>query len=99
MGTISTIKGSGFSKDTRKIKGIKMKTLVIILILSIGSAIADTKVKANAENCKGINKEIKKINEKMRAGYTLREGEKLKEKLRDLERRLHTCRVKGFSTK
>ncbi|MBD3587607.1 hypothetical protein HHX48_17855 [Salinimonas sp. HHU 13199] len=49
--------------------------------------------------CAGIDKEIKLVNDRLRAGYTLREGERLKEELRELKHKRFSCRHAGFSVK
>lgn len=50
-------------------------------------------------NCAGIDNRIDKINDRMRQGYKVREGERLKEELRQLKKKRYSCRKKGYSVK
>jgi len=55
---------------------------------------ADTrKLADNTSKCDKTRRQIEKINSKLRAGYTLKAGERLNERLRELERyRFRNCR-------
>ena len=55
---------------------------------------ADThKLADNTSKCHKTRSRIEKINSKLRAGYTLKAGERLNERLRELERfRFRNCR-------
>lgn len=51
------------------------------------------KVADNTSKCDRTRRQIEKINSKLRAGYTLKAGERLNERLRELERfRFRNCR-------
>ncbi len=47
--------------------------------------------------CTNIDKKIKNVNDRLRSGYTIREGERLKEELRELKHKRFSCRHAGFS--
>ena len=57
------------------------------------------KVTYSKQKCAGIDKKIDRLNSQMRAGYNLKKGERLKAKLRSLEKKKYGCRMKRFSTK
>ncbi len=51
------------------------------------------KLAKNTSKCDKTRSQIEKINSKLRAGYTLKAGERLNERLRELERfRFRNCR-------
>jgi hypothetical protein len=51
------------------------------------------KLADNTSKCDKTRRQIEKINSKLRAGYTLKAGERLNERLRELERfRFRNCR-------
>ena len=51
------------------------------------------KLADNTSKCDKTRRQIEKINSKLRAGYTLKAGERLNERLRELERfRFRSCR-------
>ncbi len=51
------------------------------------------KLADNTSKCDKTRRQIEKINNKLRAGYTLKAGERLNERLRELERfRFRNCR-------
>jgi len=51
------------------------------------------KLADNTSKCQKTRRQIEKINNKLRAGYTLKAGEHLNERLRELERfRFRNCR-------
>ena len=75
------------------------KLLILIPILFISAKAVDGKNFEPSEyGCAGIDKHIKNINAKMRSGYSLSEGERLKEELRTLKDQRHACKKKRFST-
>ena len=75
------------------------KLLILIPILFISAkAVASKDFEPSESGCAGIDKHIKNINAKMRSGYSVSEGERLKEKLRTLKEHRYACKEKRFST-
>ena len=75
------------------------KLLILIPVLFISAkAVASKNFDPSEYGCAGIDKRIKNINAKMRSGYSVSEGERLKEKLRALKDYRHACKEKRFST-
>ncbi|MFT5452983.1 MAG: hypothetical protein ACI9N9_002481 [Enterobacterales bacterium] len=84
-----------------------MKILLFIiglLFLSINSEAAKKKtasksISINKKKCAGVNKKMQRINSQLKAGYNLKKGEVLKDKLRKLEKQKYACSRKRFPTK
>jgi len=74
-------------------KSIFTLSLLFISAPSLGNYVFEP----SKYNCQGIEKRIDNINSKMRAGYSSREGERLKEELRQLKKQRNSCKSKGFS--
>lgn len=55
--------------------------------------------KPSKSTCAGIDQQIERINDRLRAGYRVREGERLKEDLRTLKSKRYSCTSKGYSVK
>jgi len=55
--------------------------------------------KPSKSACAGIDKQIERVNDRLRAGYRLQEGERLKEELRTLKSKRYSCTSKGYSVK
>ena len=65
--------------------------LALLVLLTPPAALADRKLR-EAE-CAEVKEEIRNIESRMRAGYTLAEGERYNEKLRELKaKRAKLCR-------
>jgi hypothetical protein len=65
--------------------------LALIVLLTPPAALADRKLR-EAE-CAEVKEKIRNIESRMRAGYTLEEGERYNEKLRELKaKRAKICR-------
>ena len=66
-------------------------TLALVVLMTPLDAVADRKVR-EAE-CAEVKEKIRTIESRMRAGYTLAEGERYNERLRELKaRRARLCR-------
>ena len=85
-----------------------MKILLLIitalLFVSINSEAARKNTafksaKVNKKQCAGVNKKIQRINSQLKAGYSLKKGEVLKDKLRKLDKQKYTCSRKRYPTK
>tara|TARA_Y100000296_G_scaffold44761_1_gene51335 strand:- start:161 stop:403 length:243 start_codon:yes stop_codon:yes gene_type:complete len=76
---------------------MKKTTTLILLMLTATYSFANSSFTPSKYQCSGIEQRIDKINSKMRAGYNIREGEQLKEQLRNLKKQRNECKKKGFS--
>ena len=78
---------------------MKMKkiTILIPLMLTATYSFANSGFTPSKYQCSGIEQRIDKINSRMRAGYSTKEGEQLKQQLRDLKKQRNECKKKGFS--
>ena len=84
-----------------------MKTLLIIIGLLLVSsnieagrkATASKSIGINEKKCAGVNKKIQRINSQLKAGYNLKKGEVLKDKLRQLDKQKYACSRKRYPTK
>ena len=82
-----------------------MKILLIIIGLlfvsiNIDAARKSTASKSiNKKKCAGVNKKMQRINSQLKAGYNLKKGEVLKDKLRKLEKQKYACSKKRYPTK
>ena len=74
----------------------KTYTLLLLLVAATYS-FAGSNFTPSKYQCAGIEQRIDKINSKMRAGYSAREGEQLKNQLRNLKKQRYECKKKGFS--
>ncbi|AFS35653.1 hypothetical protein MASE_00380 [Alteromonas macleodii ATCC 27126] len=74
------------------------KTIALALfMLAATNSVANSQFIPSKYQCSGIEKRIDTINSRMRAGYSMREGEQLKEQLRSLKKQRYECKKKGFS--
>ena len=80
--------------------------LVIIGLLLVSSnieaarkATASKSISINKKKCAGVNKKIQRINSQLKAGYSLKKGEALKDKLRQLDKQKYACSRKRYPTK
>ena len=77
---------------------IMKKTFTLLLLLVAATySFAGSNFTPSKYQCAGIEQRIGKINSKMRAGYSAREGEQLKNQLRSLKQQRYECKKKGFS--
>ena len=74
----------------------KTYTLLLLLVAATYS-FAGSNFTPSKYQCTGIEQRIDNINSKMRAGYSAREGEQLKNQLRNLKKQRYECKKKGFS--
>lgn len=78
-----------------------MKIVFVFLIFVFCcpySTAANTSPKATAAKCKTVTKKINNTNSRLRAGYKVKQGEKLKTKLRKLRRLKRVCRQNNLPT-
>lgn len=61
------------------------------------SASANASFEPTQYSCAGIESKIDKIKDKMRSGYSIKEGEILKEQLRQLRSNRNECQKKRLS--
>lgn len=74
------------------------KTFTLLLLLVAATySFAGSNFTPSKYQCAGIEQRIDNINSKMRAGYSAREGEQLKNQLRNLKKQRYECKKKGFS--
>lgn len=79
---------------------MKYQFFVICLLVGIVPVIVEAKTSAISEkSCSGLAKKIQYINSRLRAGYSLKKGEILKNKLRKLQNREYHCWQRRLSTK
>lgn len=77
-----------------------LKTSIFCLVIFTSLSYAGTPAfKPSGVNCAGIDKQIKRVNSQLRSGYSVKEGERLKEKLRNLKSQRYTCKTNGYSVK
>ncbi|WP_159579908.1 hypothetical protein [Alteromonas sp. KUL106] len=76
---------------------MKKTSTLILLMLTASYSFANSDFKPSKYQCSGIEQRIEKINSRMRAGYSTKEGEQLKEQLRSLKKQRNECKKKGFS--
>lgn len=76
---------------------IQVLFTVITLVLPQLSLAGTPDFKPSKTACAGIDKQIDRVNSKLRAGYSIREGERLKEDLRMLKSKRYSCTRMGFS--
>jgi hypothetical protein len=72
-------------------------SVLFMLDLAGASAKSDDTIKLTERQCGRTNSEIKKLNQKLRAGYRVREGERLKDKLRKIKKQRYLCKKQGFA--
>ena len=78
---------------------LKVKVVLFILISLSAAALQGAKVDVSKKSCLTIDGKIKKQDSKLRAGYSLKQGEKWKHKLRFLKKQKYACRMKRYPTK
>jgi hypothetical protein len=80
---------------------MKLVTAIPFLLLasSFQANAGTPDFKPSKAACAGIDKKIERVNNRLRAGYRVREGEKLKEDLRILKSKRYSCTSKGYSVK
>jgi len=76
----------------------KARILIFLFMVSFDVS-AVKKSPLTVVSCAGIDKKIQQINSSLRAGYNLKKGEMLKNKLRKLKKIKYACRMKRLSTK
>jgi hypothetical protein len=68
---------------------------VMIAFATVGNAQSRTATDEERERCEApIERQIDQINDQMREGYSGNEGERLKERLRELQAQKARCRTK-----
>ena len=72
----------------------KTYTLLLLLVAATYS-FAGSNFTPSKYQCAGIEQRIDNINSKMRAGYSTREGEQLKNQLRTLKNNVMSAKRKG----
>lgn len=78
----------------------RLNFLILILSLGFFSAIeAKSNLPVSRDKCSGTDKKIRRLDSQLRAGYSLKKGEKLKQKYRQLKKLQYACRMKRFPTK
>jgi hypothetical protein len=81
-------------------QGGNIKKLLIISLIGLAvstTVMARADFKPSTKKCQGIDKKIDKVNSRLRNGYTVRKGERLKDQLRELKSNRFTCTTNGFS--
>ena len=73
----------------------KISALCILFLVS-SFVNAGQKYNINKYSCKKVTNKIEYINSQLRAGFTVRRGEQLKEDLRAREKQRRSCKHKGF---
>ncbi|WP_341502535.1 hypothetical protein [Gallaecimonas sp. GXIMD4217] len=74
-----------------------IRTWMLIMALGVPTlAHAKTDTKVTKYQCAGVEKKIKHVNSRLRAGYRAQEGEWLKERLRTLKELRHACKKKRY---
>ncbi len=74
-----------------------IKCLLIAAMLISASAHAAYDYPVSKKACARVNSKIEKIDRKLKAGYSARKGEVLKDKLRTLKNQRFDCKQKRFS--
>ena len=72
-------------------------TISLFLLLVSTTTLANDRFTPSEYTCAGIEKRIDHINSRMRAGYSAKEGERLKQELRALKKQRDVCKKKGFA--
>jgi len=72
-------------------------TISLFLFLVSTTTLAKDRFTPSDYACAGIEKRIDHINSRMRAGYSTKEGERLKQELRALKKQRDMCKKKGFA--
>ena len=70
---------------------IKLFTMVSMLLVT-QVVLADNSIKPDKKLCQKVQSKISLIHSKMKQPYTVRQGEKLKRKLRQLKKVRYQCR-------
>ncbi len=75
-----------------------LKPIVLVLLLAV---IAPSYAKENVSQsqCKKIQSKMSKVNSQLRAGYKVKQGEKLKAKLREFKKVRNQCKRKRYPIK
>ena len=76
---------------------MKKAYALLPLLLTATYSLAGSDFNPSKYRCAGIEQRIDNINSEMRAGYGTREGEQLKNQLRNLKKQRYECKKKGFS--
>jgi len=84
---------------TQMSQTIKAKSILALSTMLLANfAIATSKYQVNKYQCKNVTSEIAEIDNKLRAGYSVKRGEELKAELRKLKSIKYTCKQKGLPT-
>ena len=77
-----------------------LKSLFTVILFAgvIFPAGAYYKSEPNEYECAGVQGNISNIDDRLRAGYKVRTGERLKERLRHLKKLRYACKKAGFKT-
>lgn len=71
--------------------------LIIAAMLMPTPANATYDYPVSKKACARVNSKIEKIDRKLKAGYSVRKGEVLKDNLRTLKNQRYDCKQKGYS--
>lgn len=70
----------------------------LLSVVSIEHSIAASGFVPSPKSCKGIEIQMEVVNQKLRQEHNFREGEMLKQQLRDLKVKWVRCQNSGYST-
>jgi hypothetical protein len=86
--------------NTKWNNDMKMKYLVLVAILPISTTVSAKKeLPVNRYSCKNIEYKMDSIKERQRKGYSSKEGEKLRAKLKEFKELERNCKKQKFPTK
>lgn len=75
-----------------------LKPLFFVFLLFPLASQAGT-IKVTKNSCSTVKKQMDNINSQMRRGYSTQQGERLKERLRFLQKEQRQCKNKGYKIK
>jgi hypothetical protein len=79
---------------------MKIKYLVLVAMLPISTTVlAKKELPVNRYSCQNVEYKLDSIKERQRKGYSSKEGEKLKTRLRELKNLERNCKKKKILTK
>jgi hypothetical protein len=79
---------------------MEMKYLILVTMLSISTtALAKRELPVNRYNCENVEYKIDVVKERQRKGYSTKEGEKLRAKLKELKELDRNCKKQKNPTK
>jgi hypothetical protein len=79
---------------------MKMKYLILVAILSISTMVlAKKELPVDRYSCQNVENKLHSIRERQRKGYSSKEGEKLRTKLKELKELERDCKKQPIATK